>query len=229
MKPIHWKDMTVAQFQKLGLLGDKVSEDDLIEVFYGRAKRDMTLDEISSIELQELTPPDFPRLPLFFYMKGKLYGRFDSQNMTFGEYIDLMDFAKDPLTNLTEFMSIAFRPVESITLWNKIKLKMAMMLFKHGGEKQVDYAIQLQDLVKYKIQPYNVGLNLMQAKEFEQLPAYLAQYTLSFFFLTSQVLLTNTHKSFLNNLMTQIAKTSPAKELQKKTSADGDGGDTPGL
>lgn len=229
MKPIHWKDMTVAQFQKLGLLGDKVSEDDLIEVFYGRAKRDMTLEEINSIELQELTPPDFPRLPLFFYLKGKLYGRFDSQNMTFGEYIDLMDFAKDPLTNLTEFMSVAFRPVESISLWNRIKLKLTLHLFKHGGEKQVDYAIQLQDLVKYKIQPYNSAKSLMAAKDFEQLPAYLAQYTLSFFFLTSQVLLTNIHKSFLSNLMTQITKTSPAKELQKKTSADGDGGATPGL
>lgn len=229
MKPIHWKDMTVAQFQKFGLLGDKATEDDLIEIFYGRSKRDMTLEEISSIELQELTPPDYPRLPLFFYMKGKLYARFDAQNMTFGEYIDLMDFAKDPLTNLTEFMSVAFRPVESISLWNKLKLKLTLYLFKSGRAKQVDQAIQLQDLVKYKIQPYNSAKSLMAAKDFEELPAYLAQYTLSFFFLTSQVLLANTHKSFLTNLMTQITKTSPAKELQRKTSADGDGGGTPGL
>jgi hypothetical protein len=200
---ITWKNMNAGQYQQLIKLGDETTDEDLIKICLGKSKRDMTVEELETITLGEIIPPSAPRLPLFFYIDGQLYGRLVPTEMTFGEYIDLLEFGKSPSENLLECMALIFRPVK-LNLINRAKLWTVMQLFKTNKDKAVDQALRLQDTITYKIQKYDAVLTMKTAAKMESQPAYLAQWTLSFFFLTSQVLLNGSLSSFLEKLGKKI-------------------------
>jgi hypothetical protein len=196
---LTWKNINAGQLQKLIQLGDATTDEDLIRICLGKSKRDMNAEELESIILGDLIPPANPMLPLFFYHEGQLYGRLVPNEMTFGEYIDLMEFGKSPAENLLECMALVFRPVK-LNLINRIKLWATMKLFAVNTPKAAATAIKLQDTITYKIEKYDAGTCIKRSTKFETLPSYLAQWTLSFFFLTSQVLLTGSLSSFLEDL-----------------------------
>ena len=196
---LNWKTMTAGQFQKLIQLGDETTDEDLIRICLGKNKRDMTAEELEDITLGELIPPPNPLLPLFFHHEGQLYGRLDPTKLTFGEYIDFMEFGKSPAENLLECMALVFRPVK-LNAINRVKLWATLKLFAVNTPKSIATATKLQDTIVYKIEKYDAGISLMRSTKFEALPSYLAQWTLSFFFLTSQVLLTGSLNSFLEGL-----------------------------
>jgi len=199
---ITWKNMTAGQFQKLIQLGEETTDEDLIKICLGKNKRDMTVEELEDITLGELVPPASPMLPLFFKFEGQLYGRLNPEKMTFGEYIDFMEFGKNPAENLLECMALVFRPVK-LNLINRIKLWATLKLFEVNTQKSVSTALKLQDTITYTIEKYDAITSLRKSNKFTALPAYLGQWTLSFFFLTSQVLLSGSLNSFLESLKPQ--------------------------
>ena len=200
---LTWKNMTAGQFQKLIQLGDSATDEDLIRICLGKSKRDMTAEELEAITLGELVPPANPLLPLFFRLEEQLYGRLDPTKMTFGEYIDLMEFGKSPSENLLECMALVFRPVK-LNAINRVKLWATLKLFQVNTPKSVATAVRLQDTINYTVEKYDAGTSIRRSGKFSELPAYLSQWTLSFFFLTSQVLLNGSLSSFLVDLNKKV-------------------------
>jgi hypothetical protein len=200
---LTWKNINAGQLRSLIQLGGEATDEDLIRICLGKSKRDMTVEELEDITLGELIPPATPSLPLFFTFEGQLYGKLKPEEMTFGEYIDFMEFGKSPAENLLECMALVFRPVK-LNAINRVKLWAALKLFEVNTPKSIETAVKLQDTIAYKIEKYNAGNCLMRSAKFETLPSYLAQWTLSFFFLTSQVLLNGSLSSFLEKLGKKI-------------------------
>ena len=107
--------------------------------------------------------------------EGTTYGFTPMSKMSLAEYIDLDNLAKDKLKNITDIMSILYRPIKSHKIKDmKFKMKSSLKLIftKESSEHLMDY---------YEVEDYDNELRKKQAKLFDEFPASVALGALSFF------------------------------------------------
>lgn len=218
---LSWENMTLGQYQTLIKEAEELTEDRIWEIMVGKNKKDLTLKEISEIEIGDINLPQNPIIQKFFYLDGVLHGPIDPAQMSFGEYIDLLGKADNLGDNLISALTIMFRPVKKISRWNKLKLWATTVLFKSKSAK----AITFQDLIKSQLIPYDSDECKSREEAFKGISAQYGGWAILFFTLT----LTNLYRDFLSySLEQKLIQLQDSRELQKKTLAGGDGSPTSG-
>lgn len=133
-----------------------------IKAVWGTIKK--ILDESTNIEF-------YPILEF----EGTTYGFTPMSKMSVAEYIDLDNLAKDKMNNITEMLSILYRPVKSHKIKDmKFRLKSSLKLIftKESSEHLMDY---------YEVEEYDNTKRKEQARLFDEFPASVALGALSFF------------------------------------------------
>jgi hypothetical protein len=133
-----------------------------IKAVWGTIKE--ILDESTNIEF-------YPILEF----EGTTYGFTPMSKMSVAEYIDLDNLAKDKMNNITEMLSILYRPVKSHKIKDmKFRLKSSLKLIftKESSEHLMDY---------YEVEEYDNTKRKEQARLFDEFPASVALGALSFF------------------------------------------------
>ena len=128
-------------------------------------------DTIKSI-LDESTNIEF--YPMLEF-EGTTYGFTPMSKMSVAEYIDLDNLAKDRMNNMTDMLSILYRPIKSHKVKDiKFKLKSSLKLIftKNSSEHLMDY---------YEVEEYDNAKRKEQARLFDEFPASVALGALSFF------------------------------------------------
>ena len=177
--------LTLKQYKAM----DEVySLDDNLQTLY-------TISAVSGIEIDEVKKWDIPTITavwntikqilddssnIEFYpileFEGTQYGFTPMSKMSVAEYIDLDNLAKDKTKNLTDILSILYRPIKSHTIKDikfKTKSTLKLIFTKESSEHLMDY---------YEVEDYNNELRKKQAKLFDEFPASVALGALSFFF-----------------------------------------------
>jgi len=176
--------LTLKQYKAL----DKVySLDDNLQTLH-------TISAIAGLSINEVKTWDIPTITavwntikgileesnnIEFYpileFEGTQYGFTPMSKMSLAEYIDLDNLAKEKLTNITDILSILYRPIKSHKIKDmKFKLKSSLKLIftKDSSEHLMDY---------YEVEDYDNGRRKEQAKLFDEFPASVALGALSFF------------------------------------------------
>jgi len=107
--------------------------------------------------------------------EGVQYGFTPMSKMSLAEYIDLDNLAKDKLTNITDIMSILYRPIKSHKIKNmmfKVKSSLKLIFTRDKVEHLMDY---------YEVEDYDNSKRRKQATLFDEFPASVALGALSFF------------------------------------------------
>jgi len=208
-------NVTAEQYRKIISKGEDLREEDLYEIFLGKTKNSMTLKEINEISFVNFKlPEEIIWCDLVVHNKV-LYGRRHPADFTFGEYLDLVEFAKDIPTNLINIMTILWRPVTKISFYNRTKayLSYKFLISKFKWARVLGFKLLAN--VKYEIEDYNSLQSMKREDEFQTLPAEIAVYTTTFFLITSQQLLIDSLKS-LKGEMDQIASHLTSREFLEK-------------
>lgn len=107
--------------------------------------------------------------------EGVQYGFTPMSKMSVDEYIDLDTLIADKTRNISEILSILYRPIKSHTITDmkfKIKSSFKVIFSRDNSEHLMDY---------YKVEEYDNDKRKEQAKIFEQFPASVALGALGFF------------------------------------------------
>lgn len=107
--------------------------------------------------------------------EGITYGFTPMSKMSLGEYIDLDNLAKDKLTNITDIMSILYRPITKHEIKGmefKLKSSLKLIFTRDKVEHLMNY---------YSVEEYDSSKRKKQAEVFEDFPASIALGALSFF------------------------------------------------
>ena len=176
--------LTLKQYQAM----DKVySLEDNLQVLH-------TISAVAGLSINEVKKWDIPTITavwktirtildeaqnIEFYpileFEGQQYGFTPMSKMSLAEYIDLDNLAKDKMNNLTELVSILYRPIKSHKIKNmkfKVKSSLKLIFTKDKVEHLMDY---------YEVEDYDNELRKKQAKLFDEFPASVALGALSFF------------------------------------------------
>jgi hypothetical protein len=217
------KEVTAEQYRLLSAIEGKPTEEELIKIFFGKPKGQMTLKEIQALDFSGFRMPTPDSYTDLILHEGVLYGKQEMQEMTFGLYADLIDQAKNIQENLILIMAMLWRPVTKITYWNRAKAYTAHKLIKTKSLKLRAAGLRLLSGVKYEILPYDVMECTKREDLFKTLPGYVAAYTTTFFLITSQQLALDSLRSLKDRLESQ--RQALVESLQK-ISAGGDGSPT---
>jgi hypothetical protein len=219
------KEITAEQYRLLSALEGQPTEEQLIKIFFGKSKGNMTLKEIQALDFSGFKMPTPDVYTDLILHDGVLYGKQDMQELTFGLYIDLVDQAKNIQENLILIMAMLWRPVSKITYWNRTKAYIAHKLLNTKSLKLRATGLKIMAKVKYEIIPYDVMECTRREDKFKSLPGSVAAYATTFFLITSQQLALNSLRSLKDNLENQ--RQALVESLQK-ISQDGAGTPTSG-
>jgi hypothetical protein len=217
----EFKDLNVGQYQKLLKLGDNPKAIDVVQILTGKNRSQLTLKEINEIEVGNLNPPESIELTDIIEHDGVYYGRINMHTLSFGEFIDLLDYAKDISGNLTEIVALMWRPIDSFTLKDRFKIKMAGLLIK---KKKYKKGLNLLTGLNYKLEEYDTLKCDMRHKVIKSFPAATAHWAVSFFLNLSQILRQDSLKSLMiqaqqnqEMIMQSLRETILTKESPEKT------------
>ncbi len=214
------KEITAEQYSLLSAIEGEPTEEQLIKIFFGKPKGQMTLKEIQSLDFSGFKMPEADIYTDLILHEGVLYGKQDMQELTFGLYIDLLEQAKNIQANMILIIAMLWRPVTKISYWNRAKAFVANKLLSTKSLKLRATGLKILSKVKYEILPYDVLECTRREDKFKSLPGSVAAYTATFFLITSQVLAAGSLRSLKSQLeTTQLELT----ESLRKISRDGDG------
>jgi hypothetical protein len=218
-------EVNAEQYRKLSGLGQEPTEEQIILALLGKPKGKLTLKEIDELDFTKFQMPEVAAFPNLIFHNGKLYGKQDLQDMTFGLYVDLVEQAKDIQTNMILLMAMLWRPVTKIGYWSRIKAYFAAKTLLSKSNKAKQWGVKLLASVKYQIEDYDTLACMKREDEFRTMPGSIAAYTTTFFLITSQVLVAGSLRSLKSQLETVQSELT---ESLKKISQDGDGTPTSG-
>jgi hypothetical protein len=209
------QQITADHYRQILSYGADLNENHLFKILFNKPKEQMTLKEIQAIDFNTFNIPTGATWCDLVYFNGTLYGKTDVNELTFGEYLDLVDLAKDVNKNLIKMMTVLWRPVSNIGYYNRAKAFIANKLLVNKSKRLRPLGFKLLAGVKYKVEAYDTKLSFDREKQFKQMPAEVAAYTAHFFFLTSTLLLKDTLK-FTKQTLQQMQSRLQTVEFQKK-------------
>jgi hypothetical protein len=189
MKTKKYKDLTAEQYRRLITLPEDYQAIDIIAALELTHPDKLPIQTIKAYKTQDLSPSllpsstNHPHLPLIFH-NGTLYGQVPMDTLTFGEFIDISEMGKDVQANLISLMTILWRPITKITLLNKAKITLALMLFRKGLHS---WAHRILNTTKYLTEEYDALKADTRHKEYKTFPAPIAHQTLVFIHHFSQL------------------------------------------
>lgn len=221
------KEITAEQYSKIIAHGENLTEEHLFVILVGKPKSKLTVKEIGDIDFSDFIMPKDVIWCDLVYHKGVLYGRKQPDEFTFGEYLDLLEQAKDLSANLVSIMTILWRPVTKISFWNRTKAYLAykFLISKFQATRKIGFKLLAN--VQYEIEDYDPIRSIRREEDFKTLPGSIAAYTSTFFLITSQQLLIGSLKSLKENLDQTISQLN-SRVSSEKISADGDSTPTSG-
>lgn len=190
----EFKDLTVGQYQKLLKLGQEPKAADVIQILTGKTRSQLTLAEINSVEIGNLNPPETVEMTDIIYHDGVYYGRVNMNTLSFGEFVDLLDYGKNIQDNLLEIVALMWRPIESFPLKDRFKIRMSGFLMKRKKWKK---GLQLLTQLNYKLEEYDTLKCDMRHKTIKAFPAATAHWAVSFFLNLYQTLKQDSLKSLM--------------------------------
>jgi hypothetical protein len=129
--------------------------------------------------------------------EGVQYGYVPMSKMTMAEYIDIDTLAKDKLNNITDIISILYRPIKSHKIKDmkfKFKSSVKLIFTKDKVEHLFDY---------YEVEEYDNAKRKSQAQIFNEFPASVGLGALVFFLGVGNLSLTDTLTSTAQMSKTQ--------------------------
>jgi hypothetical protein len=201
-----FEDLTVGQYQQFLIEGDKLTPARAAEILTGKKKSQLTLKEIKTIRIESLNPPEKVTWNRLVLMGDTLYGRVDMNSLSFGEFVDLLDYAKDLNKNLVEVVALMYRPIVNLTFWNRVKLGIAQRLAnRNAAPKRM---MKILESLQYELEEYDPVKCDLRHKVIKQMPAHTAHWTVSFFLNFSQQLMIDSLKSLSQTVAETLKKTT---------------------
>jgi len=204
----NFQDLTVDQYQQFLVEAETLTSARVAEILTGKRKTQLTLKEVEAIELGELSPPDAVQWNKMIFIDGRAYGRADINSLSFGEFVDLLDYAKDVHKNLVEIVALLYRPIISFSYKDRVKIGISNYLSKKGLAKAT--MVRLMDSVQYNLEEYDPIKCDLRHRIIKKFPAHTAHWAMTFFFNFSQQLRVNSLKSLATEVKVQTKnKTKP--------------------
>jgi hypothetical protein len=211
----NFEDLSVGQYQKLLQLGDDPKPIEVVEILTGKKRSELTVKETEEIQIGNITPPEAIAVDRFFFIDGVAYGRVDMETLSYGEFVDLLDYAKDMHKNLVDVVALMYRPITQFKGMASWKIKMANELIKRGAERR---GLKVLESVDYEIELYDPVKCDLRHKQIKQLPASAAHWCVTFFLNFSQQLLNDSRKSLVHWMET--AKEEIKEKIKMITSKE---------
>jgi hypothetical protein len=146
--------------------------------------------------------------------KGEMYGFSNLSRNKFGEYLDLENLLKDPISNLHQIAAILYRPI------TKHRFNSFEFTFKHGHNVANN---KVKDPFKwYTIEKYDSELREERSEMMKDFPVQLILGAMGFTSTTAMLGLNNT--LYLKNKMTKLEEMDSKKILTEGLSHSTTGG-----
>ena len=205
-----WKSLKVEQYRKLLTLGESPQPIEVVEILTGKKRSQLTLAEVNSFKIGDLTPPNELEWNKVITYKGVDYGRVDMASLSYGEFVDLLEYSKDLNKNLVEVVALMYRPIVGISTKDALRVRLANFLL--AKTKRVGWAIRLLDKVHFELEEYDTLKCDLRHGLVKEFPAHTAHWCVSFFLTFSQQSAIDSLKSLL-----QVLKESQEKNSDQLT------------
>jgi hypothetical protein len=173
-----FENLNVGQYQRLISLEENQDPIKVVEALTGKTKSQLTVKEIEAIKIGDMKPPEIVGLDKFFIIDGVAFGRVNMENLSYGEFVDLLEYAKDLNKNLIEVVSLMFRPITKFDTKGLVKTKMADFYIKKNKSKR---ALKILDGIEYEIEVYDPLKCDLRHNVVKRLPAAAAHWCITFF------------------------------------------------
>jgi hypothetical protein len=202
----QFSNLTVGQYQRLIRLKENPKAHEVIEALTGKSKNQLTVKELESVKFGNLNPPETVDLANIVVHDGVPYGRVNMENLTYGEFVDLLEYGKDLNKHLVDVVALMWRPITEMDWKNEWRIKWGNMLLKRGSVKR---AMKQFASIQYELEPYDPVKCDLRHKVIQEFPANTAHWAVTFFLNFSKQLKIDSHKSLI-----QFLETSQ-KEMKK--------------
>ena len=210
----QFSNLTVGQYQRLIRLKENPKAHEVIEALTGKTKNQLTVKELESVKFGNLNPPENVDIANLVVHDGVAYGRVNMENLTYGEFVDLLEYGKDLNKHLVDVVALMWRPITKMDWKNEWKIKWGNALLKRGSVKR---ALKQFASIQYELEPYDPVKCDLRHKAIMEFPANTAHWAVTFFLNFSKQLKIDSHKSliqFLETSQKEMAKT--IKEITSK-------------
>lgn len=212
----QFSNLTVGQYQKLIQLGENPQAHEVVEALTGKRRNEFTVKELQSIRFGNLNPPENIDICNLVVHNGVAYGRVNMETLSYGEFVDLLDYAKDMEKNLVDVVALLWRPIINFDWKTGLKIKYGNALLKAGSVKR---AMKQFASLKYELEPYDPIKCDLRHKEIKQFPANTAHWAVTFFLNFSKQLKVDSHKSLIQFL--KQSQTEMKRALKEIISKEG--------
>lgn len=170
--------LSVGQYQRLIQLGESPEAYQVAEALTGKKKNQLTVKDIEGIKVGSLNPPEIVSLDKMLVHDGIPYGRVNMETLSYGEFVDLLDYAKDLNQNLIDVVALLYRPIVKFKGKANWKIKFGEYLVNRGLTKR---GLKLLDSVEYELEEYDPVKCDARRKAIKEFPAYTAHWAVTFF------------------------------------------------
>jgi len=197
----NWENINAEQYSRLITLGEEPTAEDLVWAMTGKTKNQMTVKDVKSFSLGDLTPRLDAITSKTFTVNGTTYAMQDITDLPFGLFVDLAKEGEDLKANLLSVMSYLYRPVINVSRWDRIKLMLIISLAPRvKGKWLLKKLLRLLQSINFQIEDYDPVRCDLRIKDMKQAPASAAHHITTFFLTLSKELQKTTHKSLLQML-----------------------------
>lgn len=205
----NWETLTVKQYQQLLQEGEDLKPDRLVEILTGKSKLQMTVAEFENVRIGNIQPPDDLGWNKIILHNGVYYGRVDMDTLSYGEFVDLMDYGKDPAKNLVEIVALIYRPITEFPTKSKLQIRLAQYLSQTASMgNRYKWIYNLVEKARFSVEQYDPIKCDLRHKEIKAFPAHAAHYCLTFFLTYYQLSVADSLKSSVDKMKAAIKATT---------------------